>query len=320
MVEPELRLDRQLFDRERIDPEIAQFNSALEELLARQPSLHELSEGERRDRRQRGSVLAERFESALAADRAIEGPGGSLPLRTFTPETVRGVHLHLHGGGWVLGSARLQDRALEALATSCELAVVSVEYRLAPEHPYPAAADDCEAAALWLAERSGEELGTGQLTIGGESAGAQLAVVTLLRMRDRHGFAGFRAASLECGFFDLHLTPSARAWGERNLGLTTAELEWLVDQFVPHGRRHEPDVSPLHADLRGLPAALFTVGTLDPLLDDTLFLASRWAAAGNEAELAVYPGGVHSLTSFPTALARRANARIHAFLAARLEP
>lgn len=93
--------------------------------------------------------------------------------------------------------------------------------------------------------------------------------------------------------------------------LSTPAIRWFVEQFVPDPSVHrDPAVSPLYADLRGLPPALFTVGTLDPLLDDTLFVYGRWVAAGNEAELTVYPGGVHGFNLFPTALARSANARI----------
>ena len=109
-------------------------------------------------------------------------------MRVLTPPDVRGVYLHLHGGGFVFGSCRLQDDRLEQLALACRVAVVSVEYRLAPEDPYPAGPDDCEAVGLWLAENAAQELGSDRLCIGGESAGANLAVVTLLRLRDRHGF------------------------------------------------------------------------------------------------------------------------------------
>jgi len=242
------------------------------------------------------------------AERTIGGPDGRISLRVFTPPEVRSVYLHLHGGGWVSGSARNQDGSLIALATSCGAAVVSVEYRLAPKHPDPAAPDDCEAAAVWLAEQSMSELGTDRLWIGGESAGAQLAVLTLIRLRDRHGFLGFSAANLVFGVFDLGLTPSARRWA------TTPDLDWCVDQFVPRHRRRSPGVSPLHADLSNLPDALFTVGSLDPLLDDSVLMARRWTAAGNRAALAVYPGGAHSFTSDGSELAETANRRISEFL------
>jgi len=303
--------------QEEPDSETAAFNVALEGRLASQPPLHKQEPQEIRAARERGeSIFGPVAYSSLAEDLTIDGP---LSVRVFTPPEVRGIYLHLHGGGWVLGSARLQDPRLEELATTCRVAVVSVDYRLAPEHPYPAGPDDCERVALWLVEHSPADFGTEALLIGGESVGAQLSVVTLLRLRDRHHVRGFLAANLAYGLFDLTLTPSSARWGDRPLGLTTADLQWFIDLFVPEELRREPDVSPLFAELSGLPPALFTVGTLDPLLDDTLFMWARWAAAGNQAELAIEPGGVHSFNAFPTSLAARANRRIYEFLSSRIE-
>jgi acetyl esterase/lipase len=144
-----------------------------------------------------------------------------------------------------------------------------------------------------------------------------LSAVTLLRLRDRHGFSDFRAANLVFGAFDLSFTPSVRNWGTRNLILNTPIIEWFTNHFVAHERRRDPDVSPLYADLGNMPPALFTVGTLDPLLDDSLFMHTRWLAAGNEAELAVYPGCIHGFTAFPTEAGRTANLRQLEFLNAR---
>jgi acetyl esterase/lipase len=101
------------------------------------------------------------------------------------------VYLHIHGGGFMLGRAYQYDEMMAAIAGACQVATVSVDYRLAPEDPYPAGPDDCETAAVWLAENAASEFGTDRLIIGGESAGANLSAVTLLRMRDRHGFSGF---------------------------------------------------------------------------------------------------------------------------------
>jgi acetyl esterase len=256
-------------------------------------------------------------ESPRARIVTIDGPGGPLPLRVIAPETCAGVYLHIHGGGWTLGAASEQDQRHEHLASTLGLACVSVEYRLAPEDPYPAGPDDCEAAALWLAREGMKRFGTDRFIIGGESAGAHLSVVTLLRLRDRHGLAPFRAANLIAGCYDLALTPSARRWGEDKLVLTTRDLFMFVRYFLRlGGETGHPDISPMHADLGGLPPALFTVGTRDPLVDDSLFMAARWQAAGNRAELAVAPGGCHVHVRLATRLARLSNERIDAFLAA----
>lgn len=303
------------FAPDAIEPETAKLNALIERVLAETPPIHHQQPAEIRAARERGEgVWGPVVTVPQAKTRTIPGPAGGVPVRVIAPDAPRGVYLHLHGGGWTLGAAHHQDVPNHRLAESCGLVVVSVDYRLAPEHPYPAGPDDCEAAALWLAEHARREFGCEWVAIGGESAGAHLAVVTLLRLRDRHGFQGVRAANLVYGAYDLSFTPSARRWGERNLILSTPILEWFAGHFVgPELRRH-PDVSPLYADLTGLPPALFTVGTLDPLLDDSLFLATRWRAAGNRAELEVWPGGVHAFNFLPLPLAERANRRILDFL------
>ena len=261
-------------------------------------------------------------KSDRAVTRTIRGRGGyDIPLRVIAPDSPRGIYLHIHGGGWVLGASDQQDPLLERIADNAGLACVSVEYRLAPEHPYPAGPDDCEDVALWLARESIGEFGTDSLAIGGESAGGHLSAVTLLRLRDRHGYAGFRAANLVYGAFDLGMTPSQRAFGDDpRLVLRTKDIVQFADAFVPEGfDRRDPDLSPLYADLRGLPPALFTIGTRDALIDDSLFMHGRWIAAGNQAELAIYPGGAHGFNLFAGELAASANARMDAFLRAAIE-
>jgi acetyl esterase len=151
-----------------------------------------------------------------------------------------------------------------------------LEYRLAPEDPYPAGPDDCEDAAAWLVKNAKQEFGADALTIGGESAGGHLAAVTVLRMRDNHGYTGFRGANLVYGAFDLSMTPSQRAFGNTRLVLRTIDMQQFYNAFLPvQTERRVPDISPLYADLSGLCPALFTVGTRDALLDDTLFMHAR---------------------------------------------
>ncbi len=279
------------------------------------------AEETRRARREGRSVLPPPVFVDSARWHEVPSRGGGLRMRVIRPEgPASGVYLHLHGGGWTIGAADLQDVLLEQLANETGFVVASAEYRLAPEHPYPAGPDDCEDAALWLLAGGAEELGAPPaLAIGGESAGAQLAVVTLIRLRDRHGIeTGFRAANLSYGAFDLSGTPSRRLVGE-SLVLTDAGMAWFTDNFVPDldaEARRAPDVSPLYADLRDLPPALFTVGTADPLLDDTLFMAARWEAAGNETDLRVYADGVHGFNAFPIGIGLAANAAQAAFLRA----
>ncbi|MEU4351875.1 alpha/beta hydrolase [Streptomyces sp. NPDC023838] len=245
---------------------------------------------------------------------------GGVKVRVFVPDHVDGAYLHFHGGGWVFGSADGQDERLWRLAEQARLAVVSVDYRLAPEHPFPAGPDDCETAARWLVERAAAEFGTERLLIGGESAGAHLSVMTLLRLRDRHGMTGaFRAAHLLFGVYDLSMTPSQRLFGSRQLLSNTDTLRVGYELFTPGmgpEQRRDPEVSPLFADLAGLPAARIIVGTEDPLLDDSLFLAQRWQAAGAPVELGVVAGAMHGFTLFPLTVTERELRRQQEFLAA----
>jgi acetyl esterase/lipase len=260
----------------------------------------------------------------VADPRAVDEEVAGVPCRTFRPEgaTPTAVYLDFHGGGMMIGSPKLDDTRNAAYMEQLGVAVVSIDYRLAPEHPFPEGSDDCLAVAGHLVENAEAEFGTGRLVIGGESAGGYYTVNTLLRVRDELGQGAvdrFVAANVIFGVCDISRTPSQR-------GLRVADgpdmldpggIEFFSEQYTPgmtEAERRSPAVSPLYADLRGLPPAIFTVGTADHLLDDSLFLASRWAAAGNETELAVFPDCGHGFTAFPTELAKRANERINAFL------
>jgi acetyl esterase len=297
------------------------FNAELERLLATLPSVHTLPPQETRQARREGQgIYPAPVFSPDARLLQIDGPSGPLSLRVIDPpQAARGAFLHIHGGGWTLGENDMQDPRLGRLAGDTGLTVVSVGYRLAPESPYPAGPDDCEAAALWLLGDQGRAaVGAGPLAIGGDSAGGHLSAVTLLRLRDRHGITGaFEAAVFQYGAFDLSMTPSQRLWGDRNLVLSGPIIHWFANQFLPgydRERRRDPDISPLFADLAGMPPAIFTVGTEDALLDDSLFMEARWRAAGAVAELRVWPEAPHGFLSLPMTVTDVALAAEHDFL------
>ncbi len=213
-----------------------------------------------------------------------------------------------------LGSPLLNDQSNAMLAEQLRVEVISVDYRLAPEHPHPAGLDDCTAVAERLLNSD-----VGPIVVGGESAGAYFAVMTLLRLRDAgHPIDGIRAANLVHGPFDLSGTPSRRGASPSVLEEPAPETtQAFLRAFVPEcdeERARAADISPLYADLWLMPPALFTVGTADRLLDDSLFMAHRWTAYGAAAELAVYPDCGHAFTGLPMELARLANRRITAFL------
>lgn len=296
-------LDPKLFTDAAITDETKQINAGIIALMKDMPEWWNIGAQVARDARDKGEGA---FPAPVKLDRAkwieIDGPAGKVKLRVIAPEKSRGVYLHIHGGGHVLGAADAQDRLLERIADGANLTAISVEYRLAPENPYPAGPDDCEAAALWVADNI-RDFGGDKLAIGGESAGAHLSAVTILRLRDKHGRTPFHAANLVFGVFDLGMTPSARQFGDaERLVLRTIDIQKFGDAFLPglsDEQKRSPDLSPLYADVRGLCPALFTIGTKDALVDDTLFMHARWIAAGNRAELDIYPGGCHGFIAFP---------------------
>ncbi|MEM6616759.1 MAG: alpha/beta hydrolase [Pseudomonadota bacterium] len=307
--------DPTVFADSSIAPETAAFNAEIIARLDALPDQWDFPPAVVRERRKQGLGA---FPPKPLSDRAktieIDGPAGPIALRILEAENPRGVFMHIHGGGWVFGGADEQDPYLEVLADRCGLTAVSVEYRLAPEDPYPAAPDDCEAAALWLVQNAEKEFGAPLHAIGGESAGAHLSVVTLLRLRDEHGLSPFQKANLVAGCFDLGLTPSARRFGDTRLVLRTKDVLEFAQCFLDDRDRSDPDISPLYADLSGMPEALFSVGTKDALVDDTLFMGARWLASGNGSTVKLYPGGAHVFQAFPIPLAEESLADMIAFL------
>lgn len=250
--------------------------------------------------------------------RAVTGTaragGRQVPVRIVTPGEgrARAVCLHLHGGGFYMDAASRSDARNVALADAAGVAVVSVDYRLAPEHPWPAAPDDCETAARWLVEAGPETFGTTRLAIVGSSAGANLAVATLLRLRDRGQVGAFLGAVLEYGAYDLSgRSPGGRRYAD----------EWFIQAYAGHvADRTNPDISPIFGELRGLPPALLVVGSLDILLEDSLAMAARLVAAGTEVDVRVYPESTHGFASSPTPMATAAAAGIVSWLSGRLSP
>ncbi|MFD6060832.1 alpha/beta hydrolase [Rhodococcus wratislaviensis] len=243
-----------------------------------------------------------------AIEKMVEAAGVRVPVRNFTPTEgrARGVYLDIHGGGFYMDSAARDDGRNRKLADTLHIAVVSVDYRLAPEHPWPAAPDDCEAAALWLVEHADDHFGSSRLAIGGRSAGATLALATLLRLRDSGDVDGFTGAALQFGTYDLSAqTPAGRRIAD----------EYFLQAYVGHVEdRTAPDISPIYGDLHGLPPALLVVGSTDVLLEDNLAMAGRLSAVGNDGELRIYPESPHGFTGHPTAMARTALSGIDSWL------
>lgn len=295
--------------------EARQLNELIGQFMAAAPSCH--TEEGLAALRANGGLLAAPYDGPVETG-SLPGPAGPVPTRTFEPAdgAPRAVVLDIHGGGWCLGSAASGDATNARLAEQLGVAVVSIDYRLAPEDPWPACADDCEAAARWLLDEGPRRWKTDKLIVTGASAGAHLAAVTLLRLRDLGLVDRVVAANLVFGAFDLGLTPSQRAGHDALIIPLESLLAFYRHTFGGADRedRRHPSISPLYADLSGLCPALFTVGTADPLLDDSTFMAARWQAAGNEARVDLYPDCAHGFPAMPIELGRLAVERIGSWL------
>jgi acetyl esterase len=227
--------------------------------------------------------------------RDLVSPGG-VPVRLYlpTPESATGsLHIHLHGGGWWMGSTATVDPMCRELAVALGMAVLSVDYRLAPEHPWPAAPEDVFEVLSWMAQTYDS------ISLGGESAGGNLAAVVALMARDRGG-PRLVAQWLDVPAVDLRLAEdeSVRLYGT-GFGLEIAQLPVLQAWY--DGDVDHPYVSPARAELQDLPPTIVTTAELDPLRDQGEAFAAALAAAGVEVELRRAPGHVHG-SSWLTAL------------------
>lgn len=247
----------------------------------------------------RNNAYWNRADVALAAihDIAIPGPAGAMRARLYLPATTPGlpVLLYVHGGGWTFGNVDSHDRCMRLLAQQSGAAVIGFDYRLAPEHPFPAALDDTLAALAWI-RREGAALGLDatRLAIGGDSAGANIALAALVAARDA-GTPALAGATLFYGCYaPIHDTQSHRRFGNGDYILTTPRMRWYWRNYL--GSLPEDTTAlaaPLRADLRGLPRLFLNAAGLDPLLDDTILLAGRLAHAGTPYALDLIPGAVH---------------------------
>jgi acetyl esterase/lipase len=309
-------LGPELFDPRLIDDETLAMNERVERALNDAPARWETDVQVERSLSPGGGILPTGNTAGNASWMTVAGPGGELRIRVIPPASGSpdGLYLHFHGGGYSFGAADRQDGMLALTAERANVVALSVDYRLAPEHPYPAAHADAEAVAWWLVGHGNAEFGTDRIVLGGESAGSHVALSTALRLRDRHEFAGLAGLNLSQGGYDMRRTPGARA-ATRRLVLDARTYASHLDRFLRDADREDPEVSPIFAELHDLPPALLTVGTLDPMLEDCAALYVRLLVARSRAELAVYPGGIHGFTLFDTALGRSAALRIDEFIA-----
>lgn len=253
----------------------------------------------------------------------ISGPGGALGVRLLEPRgPARALIVDLHGGGWVVGSAALNDRLTGHLAEA-GFAVASVDYRLLDDGRgvwMPDAVADCVAALRWALGEGSRRSGTDRVFVIGESAGAHLAALAVLALRDEGAGRLPAGCIFVQGVFDLSGTPSARSAGPDALLFDGPNLERDLGRLTPgrdEAARRRPDVSPLYADLAGMPPALFVLGEIDPFQDDSRLMAAGWAEVAPATRLDV-PDAPHGFQHFGAPTAALTQAFIREWIGARL--
>ncbi len=261
----------------------------------------------------------------IVEDREVPGPEGApaVPVRVYAPAGAapadgRPALLDIHGGGFVVGDIDMEHGFAAAAARRLGAVIVVVEYRLAPEHPYPAGLEDCYAALVWLHDHAAD-LGVdpARLAVGGQSAGGGLSAATALLARDRSGpplcfqFLGIPELDHRLETTSMRTFVDTPMWHRAN-----AELSWQY-YLGPDAGEISPYASPaLASDLAGLPPAYVTTMEFDPLRDEGILYALRMMEAGVSVELHSYPGTFHGSAAVPTAaVSRRASQELMVALA-----
>ncbi len=249
-------------------------------------------------------------EVAVVRDFSIDGPACQIPVRLYDPRpgATTGILVYFHGGGWIIGDLDLEDGALRRIAADSGVKVLSVHYRLAPEHMFPAAIEDGEAVIRWIVGHAGD-LGVdpAHVGVGGGSAGANVALGTALRLRDAGGPPLAHLLLFYGAFSGGEEVPSHSKFGDGRFGLPAAAMNFFWNVYLGEDRSH-PHAVPLKADLAGLPPAFIMEAELDMLADESRLLADGLRAAGGTVDHRVYAGAMHGFTQYSkaSALARRA--------------
>ena len=278
------------------DPEVTEFLKLADE--ANLPPIESLTPAEAREGMLVGTMALGTPERVHEIeDRHIPGPAGPIPIRIYRPRAAAGLPIvvFFHGGGWVVGNIDTHDGLCRALANHADALVVSVDYRLAPEHPHPAAVDDAYAATSWVAEQAAALGGDSRrMAVAGDSAGGNLSAVVAQLARDRGG-PRLALQVLIYPVTDCDLDSASYLALADGYYLTRAAMRWFWELYVPQAaNRALPTASPLRASsLAGLPPALVITAEYDPLVDEGEAYARRLTQAGVATTLTRYPGMIH---------------------------
>lgn len=286
-----------------VDPHIA----PLLELLASVPPMSEGSPEQAREAFRQLTVAARQPEHLVevgsVSDVTIPGPAGDLAARVYRPEQAGPVPtvVLFHGGGWVIGDLDTHDNMARSICRDCAAVVVSVDYRLAPEAPFPAAVEDALAATRWAADRLDELGGSDRLAVAGDSAGGNLSAVVAQQLRDSGGPA-LAGQLLIYPAVDVTGEYASRLENGEGYFLDLATMAWFMNHYAADPSVHEdPRVSPLrHHDLSGLPPAVVVTAEFDPLRDEGETYARELAAAGVSVEVRRFDGMIHGFFDMGT--------------------
>lgn len=279
-------------------PLAAEYVAMFEQMAEQEPAppIYEMTTEQARELyRTMRPVIAE-LPVQRSEDRTIPGTLGDIPVRIYTPEGQGpfGVLVNFHGGGWVIGDLDTADAVCRQMATMAGVVVVSVDYRMAPEDPYPAAVIDAYDATKWAADNMNTLNGNGKLGVIGESAGGNLSAVVSLKAREEGG-PNIHFQCLLYPVTDCDLSRASYQENGEGYILETRTMQWFWDTYCPDAsRRAEPHASPMRAaDFSNLPPALIVTAEFDPLRDEGEAYGDALNAAGSQATVVRYDGLVH---------------------------
>ncbi|MCH7727661.1 MAG: alpha/beta hydrolase [Planctomycetes bacterium] len=280
-----------------VDPQVQQFLAEI--AAAAVPAMHEQTPAEARQQMEAASAALAKPPVDSIEDQLVAGADGEIPIRIYKPDgDSLPVVVYFHGGGWVIGSIETHDGYCRSLANAASAIVVSVDYRLAPEHRFPAAAEDAYEATRWASDNIVATGGqTGQLSVAGDSSGGNLAAVVALMARDRSG-PPITSQALIYPITDHDFDTASYVSFADGHYLTRETMIWFWDLYCgDDADRDHAYLSPLHADdLRGLPPALVLTAECDPLCDEGEAYAEQLRAADVEVTLSRYDGMIHGFT------------------------
>lgn len=312
----DITIDVSKFEPAAISEQTTKLNQHIIDIFESAPKWYEVGAQKYREMRLNGETPLpppKLLPQAIEISMPSRNSGRTIPCRLMYPSSCKtpedrqkckGSVLHIHGGGWVLGDHNSHDNLLQLYADAGDLAVLSVGYRLAPENPYPQGPQDCMDVGEYLVKNSEKDYGGSLRFIGGESAGAHLSTLVVFHLLKAQPDFKLSGLLLHFGCYDMTMLPEARNF-KKSLILNAKIMDEFMKAFLPGmalAEKKDPAISPYYEDLkpfRGkLPSALFTCGTEDPLLDDSLAMATKWMASGGEAIIKIYPGACHGFIGF----------------------